>query len=171
MDDPNDWSPLRRRVEGLRLLQDLKENGPRLCIPQDLLRHTLAGQYGCSPEEVTQEQIMTELRILSAVYPTIHVTPYLDRLTSSQKPPSPQDGPSAQPSASGEVERRSRLLAEYKAATKVDSNRKIYSARNSGVHKPEFYKWLKGKLPADSSTSRNLERFLTDKKPPISREK
>ena len=163
MDDPNDWSPLRRRVEGFRILQYLKENGPRLRIPEDLVRQTLAGQYGCSPKEVTDEQIMTELRTLSAVYPTILVTPYLDRLTPSQKPPSPQHGPSAQPLLSGEVERRSRLLAEYKATTKVDSNRRIYSAHNSGVHKPEFYEWLKGTLPANSSTSRNLERFCPTK--------
>ena len=169
MDDSNEWSPLRRRVEGFRLLQNLKENGPRLRIPEDLVRQTLAGQYGCTPEEVTDEQIATELLALTLIYPTILVTPYSDRLEPSHTPLSPPNGPATQPPVSAEIERRKRLLADYKTATKVDANRRIYSARNSSVHKPEFYKWLNGTLPADSSTSQNLERFLSAKKLPIPR--
>jgi hypothetical protein len=68
-----------------------------------------------------------------------------------------------------ETDRRSKLLAEYKAATCNPSNRQIYEARNSGIHKPQFYQWLKGKLPSDSATAMNFERFLREKKAPISR--
>ena len=68
-----------------------------------------------------------------------------------------------------EIERRRKLLAEYKAATKNSSNKRIYEARNSGVHKPEFYQWLNGTLPTESATTISFERFLREKKPPIPR--
>lgn len=156
VDDPDDWSPLRRKVEGLRLLEDLRLNGPRLRIPEDVVRRTLAGQYGCTPDEVTEDQIATEVSALLPIYPTI----YIFRPQDSVPIPT---GPASLPS---EVERRKQLLTEYKATTRVDSNRKIYTARNSGVHKPEFYQWLKGTLPSDSAPATNFERFLVAKKPP-----
>lgn len=62
---------------------------------------------------------------------------------------------------------RQKRLTEYKSATKIPSNRKIYTAKNSGIHKPQFYEWLRGKLPAGSHTTINFERFLREKKPPI----
>lgn len=65
--------------------------------------------------------------------------------------------------------RRRDLLAEYKSATGNPANKRIYEARNSGIHKPQFYQWRRGELPADSATSRNFERFLREKKPPIPR--
>jgi hypothetical protein len=66
-----------------------------------------------------------------------------------------------------EIKRRQCLLDAYVQATGA-SHRSIYEGR-SGVHKPEFYKWLKGSLPASSETAQNFERFLREKKPPISR--
>jgi hypothetical protein len=68
-----------------------------------------------------------------------------------------------------EVERRKRLLADYKAVTGNPSNIKIYSARNSGIHKPEFYSWVNGELSSKSATALNFERFLREKKAPIPR--
>jgi hypothetical protein len=65
------------------------------------------------------------------------------------------------------VQRRA-LLAEYKAATKSPSNKRIYEAKGS-IHKPDFYAWLNGDLSPDSAMSINLERFLRLKKPPIPR--
>jgi hypothetical protein len=70
---------------------------------------------------------------------------------------------------SKEITRRKNLLAEYKAATSTRSNQRIYQARNSGIHKPEFYQWLNGALPADSTMTVSLERFLLAKKSPIPR--
>jgi len=67
------------------------------------------------------------------------------------------------------LERRLNLLNEYKAANKNLPSQRIYEARNSGIHKPEFYEWLNGKLPAASETTLNFERFLREKKPPIPR--
>ena len=64
---------------------------------------------------------------------------------------------------------RAGLLAAYKSATGNPSNWQIYNARNSGIHKPEFYKWLKGELHADSETTKNFERFLREKRAPIRR--
>ncbi len=86
-------------------------------------------------------------------------------------PSSAESTPSESLEASlpGEVQRRGDLLAEYKASTGNPSNKRIYEARNSGIHKPEFYEWLKGVLSARSSTAINFERFLREKKPPIPR--
>lgn len=66
-----------------------------------------------------------------------------------------------------EVERRLRLLAEYTRATGATEHA-IYSAagRHHSCHKPEFYKWKRGELPAESETARSLERFLAAKQPP-----
>jgi len=67
-------------------------------------------------------------------------------------------------------DQRARMLAEYKKAAGNPSNKKIYEAKNSGVHKPEFYDWLNGKLDPDSAPAINFERFLKLKKPPIPRQ-
>jgi len=83
------------------------------------------------------------------------------------------DGPNpGHPQADGmsdELLRRQNLLSRYKQATGNPSNNRIYKAKNSGIHKPEFYAWLSGDLPATSQTSINFERFLAEKKPPIPR--
>ena len=64
---------------------------------------------------------------------------------------------------------RQALLGEYKAATGDPPNKRIYEAKNSGIHKPEFYEWLRGELQSESETTRNFERFLRAKKPPVPR--
>jgi hypothetical protein len=69
--------------------------------------------------------------------------------------------------AGSEVARRLGLLEGYKSATGNPPNKRIYEARNSGIHKPEFYKWLSGALPAHSKTSIKFELFLSRKKPAI----
>jgi hypothetical protein len=65
------------------------------------------------------------------------------------------------------VPRRMTLLSEYRSATGNPSNRKIYTARNSGINKPEFYAWLRGDLPDTSKTTINFDKFLHSKKRPI----
>ena len=64
---------------------------------------------------------------------------------------------------------RKKLLTEYKAATGNPSSMQIYQASNSGIFKPEFYKWLKGALPADSKITIRFERFLQAKRRPSPR--
>lgn len=71
-------------------------------------------------------------------------------------------------SAAGPTAYRESLLAEYKALTGA-SNKQIYEAQNSGIHKPEFYNWLHGRLSSKSATSINFERFLRAKKKPVPR--
>lgn len=66
-----------------------------------------------------------------------------------------------------EIARREKLLADYKKRTGA-RNRSIYMGQ-SGVHKPQFYQWLKGKLPRDSATTQNFERFLRAGVPPVPR--
>jgi hypothetical protein len=68
-----------------------------------------------------------------------------------------------------EVVRREHLLAEYKKGTGNPSNKRIYEAKNSGIHKPQFYEWLRGELSPDSETTINFERFLAEKKAPVPR--
>lgn len=66
------------------------------------------------------------------------------------------------------IEQRRALIEAYIAKTGA-SLHKIYTASNSGIHKPEFYKWRDGTLPNSSSTTINFERFLRNQKPPIPR--
>jgi hypothetical protein len=68
---------------------------------------------------------------------------------------------------SSETERRRKLLDEYKTATGNPSNKKIYEADNSYIHKPQFYEWRDGRLPTSSITTINFERFLREKKRPV----
>jgi hypothetical protein len=86
-------------------------------------------------------------------------------IEQQQISPTPQ---STQPEPQGEAKRRAKLLSDYRSATGA-SNRKIYEAQNSGIHKPEFYEWLKGNLAASSRTTKTFEAFLVAKRRPIPR--
>jgi hypothetical protein len=70
---------------------------------------------------------------------------------------------------------REDLLNDYKRRVKDDkgkpySNYSLYNAKNSGICKPEFYKWLDGLLSVTSMTCTNFERFLKANEPPKRRE-
>jgi hypothetical protein len=67
------------------------------------------------------------------------------------------------------VQERAALLEAYKDKTGA-SNRQIYTASNSGIHKPQFSQWRRGLLPSTSATTINFERFLRNLKPPRPRE-
>jgi hypothetical protein len=70
-----------------------------------------------------------------------------------------------------EVSRRGSLLKEYLEATEV-SEYFLYTHAKSGIHKREYRKWKAGKLPNESATTQNFERFLREKAiPPPRREK
>ena len=160
-DDPKNWSPLRRYFEAFRGVKKLL-TGPHEPIPEALVRDVLAQQYGIKPDEVTWEQIRSEVARLLPDYPAITFIP-------TQIPSQPEQEAKAETTVENEIERRQRLLAAYKFATGNPSNRRIYQAANSGIHKPEFYHWQKGNLSSESATCINFERFLRDKKPPIPR--
>lgn len=66
-----------------------------------------------------------------------------------------------------ELERRGKLLDDYVKRTGA-SHKSIYEG-NSGIHKPQFYQWRRGKLPRSSATAKNFERFLRDQKAPVPR--
>jgi|SRR5579863_345046 len=92
-------------------------------------------------------------------------------ITKNVEPPNaPKAAPRklAAPSSDPEIERRGALLAEYKAATGV-SDYRIYNAKNSGIHKPQFYQWKNGVLPRGSKTAVHFEQFLREKRPPTSK--
>lgn len=74
---------------------------------------------------------------------------------------------SADPPIDEVIRQRAALLEEYKNDTGNPSNKLIYEAHNSQIHKPEFYAWLKGELKATSATCMNFERFLRSKQPPV----
>jgi hypothetical protein len=90
-------------------------------------------------------------------------------LMSAESPDQTQKESDPGTTLASETDRRQRLLMSYKKATGNPSNKRIYEASNSGLHKPEFYSWRKGNLPSDSATCINFERFLNEKKPPIPR--
>lgn len=65
------------------------------------------------------------------------------------------------------VEQRKKLLEAYKAKTGA-SHKQIWEGK-SGIHKPQFYEWVNGKLPSKSQTAQNFERFLREGKRPTPR--
>jgi hypothetical protein len=158
---PRNWSRLRTQFEIFKMEERSKREPPEE-IPLALVKKVIAEERGINPEEVTVQQIRLALSELWVDYPTITVNP--DPESEHASVPSPtatQD--------EDEVERRKRLLEEYKSTTGCKSNKRIYEARNSGIHKPQFYRWVKGTLPVDSATTVTFERFLRDKKLPIPR--
>jgi hypothetical protein len=164
-----EWSPLRRDYEAFKAMKTLI-SGPRERIPEAFVRDSIARRCGIKPEEVTPLQINFEVAGMLRDYPAIELIP--------SKPATQQDsmaGDKEEPGQSTtleeEIKRRAELLADYKKATKTPSNRKIYEAQNSPIHKPQFHKWVKGALLSESSTATNFERFLRDKKPPIPKQK
>jgi hypothetical protein len=74
--------------------------------------------------------------------------------------------PEPVPSRADLAARRKQLLQDYKRAAGVTANKPIYESRDSGILKPEFYKWLKGELPSESATAINFERFLAQGRKP-----
>jgi hypothetical protein len=176
--DPRNWSGLRQEFEAKRELKKLMA-GPRETITETFAREAIARHSGITPEEVTPMQIRFEVAGLLREYPITYIpNGPASAPTESEKAPElddnsaglePKQGMPANDSV--EIERRRKLLAEYKAATGDSPDYRIYNANNSGIHKPEFYKWKKGILSAQSTTAANFERFLREKKPPISRDK
>ena len=74
------------------------------------------------------------------------------------------------PRTLAEIKRiRAELFADYKRRTGVRTKAAIYTAKNSGVHKAEFYEWLNGMLLDTSATARNLETFLRSDALPVPR--
>jgi hypothetical protein len=67
------------------------------------------------------------------------------------------------------VENRRKLLEDYKAATGVRADQRLYTAENAGIHKPQFYEWRDGRLPDKSKITRRFERFLKAKRLPVRR--
>jgi hypothetical protein len=161
VDDPNDpenWIRFQRQIAAFAATKEIIE-GPALRVPESYMRRMVAEHYECLPEEVTPRQMMDATTRLGDTYRRIEVLPTLS-IVSDVTLKSPDPIPAL-------IMHRAQLLAEYKAATKTESDRKIYEAKNAGIHKPEFYKWRKGTLSADSETAKNFERFLRDKKPPM----
>jgi hypothetical protein len=161
--DPANWSPLHRFIEAGKQIKKLME-GPHQEIHESTVRQVIAQQDGIKPEEVTWPQIQFEVSGLLPYYPAIRLIPSASQ-KESEKPRSRKRW-MADPK---EISRRANLLAEYKAATGNPSHKRIYESNKAGIHKPQFYEWLNGTLPSDSQTTKNLERFLSDRKPPVSR--
>ena len=89
---------------------------------------------------------------------------------SALRMPKPNgESDNAAESPAGIIERRRKMLSDYKAATGNPSEQRIYKASNSGIHKPEFLKWKDGRLPEGSKTTKRFEQFLKAKKSPIPR--
>ena len=51
------------------------------------------------------------------------------------------------------------------------SNKQIYDAAQHSCREPDFYAWLKGKLPDEARGTKSLERFLAGDQPPEPRKK
>jgi hypothetical protein len=72
--DEKTWSPLHQRVAALEEIRKLMK-GPKVEIPEMLVRETLAEQLGIKPEDVTWKQIQFEVSGLLKWYPAICLIP------------------------------------------------------------------------------------------------
>jgi len=164
--DPKNLPPIVQWYKTFKKLKEL-QNVPPEDVPEKLVRDVIAGELGIKPEDVTFPQIRFQISRMLPFYPSIRLIPSVK--SSEQDPKDDSEQPSEV--AGTDAERRERLLAEYKEATGFPSNKSIYEATNCPIHKPQFYKWLKGSLPADSATTINFERFLKDKRRPSPQKK
>jgi hypothetical protein len=124
----------------------------------------LLSYHGLSKSDVEEQMREAMFAMASAYAPGVS-----GFVKAPARPPLPLERDPIQVADLSKVQRRAKLLEEYKAATNNTSNKRIYEAKNSGVHKPEFYRWINGELPSGSSTAMNFERFLQAKRPPIPR--
>lgn len=75
----------------------------------------------------------------------------------------------------GTIERRQRLLADYKKRVlhpekgRPYSDSAIYNCRFHTAHKPEFMKWKSGRLSDENPATISLERFLRGDQHPVPR--
>jgi hypothetical protein len=134
-------------------------------IIETSLRATL---YGTIEYHATKERMRAALQealqhAIQKHLPQLDDTPAGSGTRIPGSVPPPQSADAANETL---IDSRAKLLAEYKAATGNPSNYRIYNARNSRIHKPQFYQWRNGVLPRDSVTARHFEQFLRDKKPP-----
>jgi hypothetical protein len=74
------------------------------------------------------------------------------------------------------VASRKAMLENYKKrfrdteTGKQYSDKRLFTAKQHSMHKPEFYKWKNGLFPSSKPASISFERFLTGKAHPIRRE-
>jgi hypothetical protein len=97
--------------------------------------------------------------------PELPAKPAADAKPAEQGPPVAPQTPAAEGPGTreAEVKRRKALLKEYLAKTGVRTSRVwrcAGQANTHSCHKPQFYAWLKGELPAESAPAQSLERFL-----------
>ncbi len=109
----------------------------------------------------------------SRVYQTLRAQPFyasfqdtIRDLSSRPLAIAPAVAPSTATPVTDLKTHRQTLLDEYKRVTGVMENKAIYESHRSGIHKPAFYQWLRGDLPATSQTTIKFERFLAEKRPP-----
>lgn len=167
--DPRNWPYVLQRYEATKQIKELI-SGPHEQVSETFLRNALAEQYGIKPEDVTWQQLRRGLDDLGRYYPGITLLAS-SRNIEAETAPEPTESPIAESAVDreSEIERRQKLLADYKLATGDPSDYSIYKAKNSGIHKPQFYQWRKGTLSSRTKTAQNFERFLQEKKPPIPR--
>jgi hypothetical protein len=142
----------------------------------DILSHATASVLACFPNSLYVKEADDgaaeyegNSQFLDALIHTGREYAVERRLaTESSKPVAAAEGKKVQRVSQTEIERRAKLLAEYKSATGNPSDRKIYLG-NSGIHKPQLSEWKSGTLPVESATTQNFERFLAAKKRPIPR--
>jgi hypothetical protein len=113
--------------------------------------------FNASPDSIISEE---------ALFRTISQHAGYTLRSSAQRTESPlPSSPLTAKTKGSTAKRREQLLNEYKNKTGA-SNKKIYESSNSGIHKPQFYEWVRGTLPDSSTTTVNFERFLREQKPP-----
>jgi hypothetical protein len=94
----------------------------------------------------------------------------LAELGACQEKATGREATAAVDQARARARRREAMLEAFKrrmiARGVRVSNKQIYDAAQHSCRKPDFYAWLKGKLPDEASATQSLERFLSGDEAP-----
>ena len=148
--NPRNWSPLAQQWEALKVINKL-QGGPREEIPEVFVREVLAREHGIKPEEVSWDQIRSELHRLP--YRAVRVIPSSDSHLESNVQ-------SAE--VTNMVATREQRLQDFV------SNKKASIAdvgRTANVFKANIQQWRRGELSEDSVMSQRIEGVLAGRTP------
>ena len=159
--NPDNWSPLRRRVEEFRKVKALVA-GPHERIPESLVREVIAEQNGIKPEDVSLRQIQFEVSGLLQDYPAITLIPSPAPTASSAGGALPPDQAhvEARAAADSDAENRaqprsarfsySQRDGEIFALVGVEGFRTLTNAEISKRHRVDLRKRFRGDRQAEA---------------------
>ena len=123
-----------------------------MTFPSDFVRHLSVPFYCGAISRLPQPRLSRRKRQPGALQAEFEAKQTSKNTSHPESDLKPQED-TTEARNETEIARRRKLLADYKAVTGNPSNKRIYEATNSGIYKPEFYKWLSAELSSTKFTT------------------